>query len=399
MTEPEYTTTMRAELEAMDAALGAGTVTAEDPAERELQELALALEAESAAPTPAFEGELRERVEKGFPRERRLPHLALPSLPSVRRPPLPALGGLAAALVALAVAVSLSGGDERDGAASLRDGELKSDSAAPRKAVGSAGGGATSATPSEGLAAPSVAPAPPPGRGGFAPGERERRIERAASITLAAPEDRLDGVADGINRLTERYDGFVLRSSLSSGDEGTTGGDFELRIPAERLQGALADLSKLADVRSRTQNGDDVTPQFVSAEERLQAARAERRSLLRRLERAPKDSAAEAIRRRLDLNAGEIRGLRSTVRELRTRTNYASVTVTLKPADGEDGASLHEDGDGLRGAADDALESLSDSVELAIRILGVLLPLGLLTGGLAFGARSVRRRRREATLG
>ena len=75
------------------------------------------------------------------------------------------------------------------------------------------------------------------------------------------------------------------------------------------------------------------------------------------------------------------------------------MTVTLRPTGDDDGASLPEDGDGLGGAVDDALESLSDSVELTIRILGVLLPLGLLTAGLALGARAVRRRRREAALG
>ena len=88
----------------------------------------------------------------------------------------------------------------------------RADSAAPSKQLDRAGGGATSAAPSEALPAPGVAPIPPPGRSGFAPGQRERRIERSASLTLAAPEDRLDRVADGINRLTERYDG--LRAAL-----------------------------------------------------------------------------------------------------------------------------------------------------------------------------------------
>ena len=42
----------------MDAALAEGRVTAADPAERELQELALALQADSAEPRPAFAEEL-----------------------------------------------------------------------------------------------------------------------------------------------------------------------------------------------------------------------------------------------------------------------------------------------------------------------------------------------------
>ena len=101
-------------------------------------------------------------------------------------------------------------------------------------------------------------------------------------------------------------------------------------------------------MRSRSQNGQDVTQEFVSAEDRLQAARAERRSLLRRLENADSDAEAESIRRRLDLNAGEIRGLRAQVRELRTRTDYAAVSVSLD-REGEDGGGA-TGGDGARAA-------------------------------------------------
>ena len=144
-------------------------------------------------------------------------------------------------------------------------------------------------------------------------------------------------MADGIATVTDRYDGFVLRSSLSTGEDGDGTGDFQLRIPEKDLQPALRDLAKLGDVRSRSQSGQDVTREFVSAQDRLQAARAERRSLLRRLEAAKTDTEAEAIRRRLDLNAGEVRGLRAQVRELRTRTDYATVSVTLR-----------QDGDGER---------------------------------------------------
>ena len=102
----------------------------------------------------------------------------------------------------------------------------------------------------------------------------------------------------------------MLSSSVSTGGD-SAGGDFELRIPSSRLRPALRDLAALADVRTQTQTGRDVTREHVTAKDRLQAARAERRSLLRRLELATTDEEAEAIRRRLDLVAGEINGLRS----------------------------------------------------------------------------------------
>src|SRR5919108_521871 len=85
----------------------------------------------------------------------------------------------------------------------------------------------------------------------------------------------------------------------------------------------------------------------VAAKDRLRAARAERRSLLRRLEVAATDEEAEAIRRRLDLVAGEINGLRAQLRDLRLRTDYSVVTVTLAAREGDSGAG----GGGSRGGA------------------------------------------------
>ena len=58
----------------------------------------------------------------------------------------------------------------------------------------------------------------------------------------------------------------------------------------------------------------------MTARDRLRAARAERKSLFRRLEAATTDAEAEAIRRRLDIVAGQINGLRGQLHGLRLRT-------------------------------------------------------------------------------
>ena len=208
--------------------------------------------------------------------------------------------------------------------------------------------------------------------------------------------DEMQRVADQITSVTNRHGGFVLNSSLSTGDEGA-GGDFELRIPSDRLRPALRDLSSLATVRSQSQSGRDVTREHVTARDRLQAARAERRSLLRRLENADTDEQAEAIRTRLDLVSAEINGLRAQLRDLRLRTNYAVVTVTLLAAD--DSA---DEGAGGAGSFDDALGDagglLVGSAGILVRVLAVALPLALIAGlGWLIGA-ALRRRRRESAL-
>ena len=149
-------------------------------------------------------------------------------------------------------------------------------------------------------------------------------------------------------------------------------------------------------MRARRQAGRDVTPAYVSSRDRLTAAKAERRSLLRRLAAAGSDDEAEAIRRRLDAVSLRIERLRRELGALRERTDYAAVAVTLE-AGGDDyggGAS----GGGTRDAFEDSLGLLVGSLNLLLRALGVLIPLGIVAGLGWLAGGVLRRRRREAAL-
>ena len=395
---------MSEQLVAIDEALETGAADHHDPLTRELQELALALRADAPQPDPNFQRRLGDRVESGF----RVP------ASSGRRPlwrwmttPAFATGLVVLPLVLIAVVaggsgpsdedsggggggsvVAESGGGDGGGAGGERAAEPARE--APNGALARAG--AQSATDHAAGASASALVLPPDG--GFAPGQRNRKIERSIGLELEMPVDQMSRVAEQVTTVTNRHGGFVLSSSVSTGED-SAGGDFELRIPSARLRPALRDLAALADVRTQTQTGRDVTREHVTAKDRLQAARAERRSLLRRLELATTDEEAEAIRRRLDLVAGEISGLRSQLRSLRLRTDYAVVTVSLLPKDGDQGG-------GAGGSFDDALDDagglLVGVAGLIVRALAVALPLGLiaLVGWLT--GRAVRRRQRESAL-
>jgi hypothetical protein len=374
-------------LAAVDEALASGRVEAEDEAARELQDLALAIEAESELPREEFARELGERVAAGFPRPRRF--RAAPRLPRLRLPRarVLALAGSALTLVVvIGVAVSLNG--ERQTSDSLTAAD------APETAPGPARVQERRFSEQSAQGPPVPAAGTAPGR--VAPGEQQRRIERSASLTLAAPDDELDGVADSVVRVTDRYRGFVLSSSVASGDESDRGGSFELRIPADSLRAALRDLSRLGHVRSRREAGRDITDVYVSSRDRLTAAKAERRSLLRRLAGADSDGETEALRRRLDAVALRIERLRRELGAVRERTDYVAVSVDLRVGDG--GGDSDDGGGGAGEAFDDSLGLLEGTLGILIRALGVLIPLALV-GGLGWlGGALLRRRRREAAL-
>lgn len=355
----------------VDTALASGAASALDPEERRVQELVLAIRDDAPKPEAGFALRMDARVAAGFPSRRRLPSFAVP------RPRLAIAGGLAAVVVALAVAVSVGEHPDRAGPAG--------------SASGSAAVGAASAkhgTAQSTIAVPQPAPVGP---GGFVGGSN-RRVERSAELALAPDRDKLNDVGDQVIAVTDRYHGIVMQSSVTSSADQSSSGSFDLRIPVRNLQSALRDLSALADVASRTQTIDDVTSSFVNVRTRLQELNAERRGLLRRLERAPTDQAAAATRARLRIVNTEIQAQANQLTDLRRRTSYAAVNVTLDPKPESAG------GGGLSGGARDLRDSLVDAANIALRVLGVALPLALLGALLwAFGG-WLTRRQREAAL-
>jgi hypothetical protein len=278
---------------------------------------------------------------------------------------MPALAGAAALLLVAVVAVNVVGGGGGGGGPSESVTSLKS--APPTSAGG-------------------MAQVAPPGSLATAGG---RRVERSAQITLSAPRDKLQGAADGIGTVAERHRGFVLSSQVNTGNQSSPGGSFVLRVPSRELQATLADLSKLAHLRARSESGQDVTLPFKQVQDRLGSALIERRALQIKLRHA-KGAKADAIRARIVQLSAEVDALTGRMHDLRSRTVYSTVEVTLEQEQGAAG--------GVGSAWHDSLRTLQELLAFTVRVMGVLLPLALIGGAALLGTRVLRRRRREAAL-
>src|SRR4051794_16767118 len=386
----------------IDTALASGSASALDPEERNLQELVLAVRDDAPLPDPGFELRMNARVAAGFPRRGGERKGRIRTLLTTR-PQMAAIGAAASLLIALIVALSAIGGGSttHNGASapstsagsgsSAATEQSAPSSASPGAAAQSAPNSDSAGAPAQKAIAPSAGVAVPPSAPGGFVGGRSRKGEQAAALVLAAPKDKLSEVGDQVIAVTDRYRGIVMRSSVTSAGE-ESNGSFDLRVPLRNLRPALRDLSALADVQSRTENADDVTASFVSARTRLEELTAERRGLLRRLEKADTDQAAAAIRARIRIVNAQIQAQNQVLTEMRRRTSYATVSVTLEAKQGSSG------GGGISSGANDLRDSLVDAANLALRVLGVALPIGLVVGLLWLGGGWFSRRRREAVL-
>jgi len=366
-------------------------MTAPDTLPPELAELGELLREDPPRPDPAWARRLDTRAAAGFPRPpRRSPWTVL-------KPHRRALiGAVSFACVALLVVglstVNLPSDDS--GSSGSGGGSIATSGSE------GAGGGESADSAASSRAAQSklkAAARPGSGAGGFqSDGRSTRYQERSAALTLAARPREIERVAAGILRVTDTVGGFVANSSVASGSG--SGGSFELRIPNARLNKALAELSRLASVRERTQSSTDITAETLSARGRLREARREREGLLRALANATTLNETEAVKARLRSVNARIASARASVKRVANRAAYANVSVELV-ADRGGAAGPVDDGRWTPGdALRDAVRVLEVAAGIAVIVLALLLPLALLAGLGALASRMLGHRRRERAL-
>ena len=406
------------ELEAIDRTLAGQSVDPDLAGWAELAEM-LSEERPELDPDSDWASELDERVEQRFPRRpgegpRGVAALwawidnAMPQRLS------PAVAGFAVlAVVAVVATVTLSTGDDESGdSGSVRslDGGLSSldresveqmptttDDSAP--AVPEAGGAAAptdipdvdNADLGEALNEAGGAQDP------IAPGTDNRRVDRDVTMTLATPPDDVNATSDEAIAITRELDGIVATSNVSTGGNDALA-VLELVIPSRNLDTAVDRLTDLGDVRSLVEASEDITRPFVTAQDELEDARAEREQLIEALGNAATDEEAEAIRLQIADVRKEISQLEAAFDKISRRAQLSDVSLTIK-GDKDASAKGDEDGDtSLGDYVDDAEEVLKDIAGILLSSAAIMVPLGLIAALIWLATTRARRRRRERTL-
>lgn len=353
----------------------------------------------SAEPLPpGLALRLEAAVAEGFPKPARASRAGW----LARVPLAPAAGVLAAAVLALVVTISAIDSDTRD----LGTTSSQSESV-PAATEGITGGGSVAEDVDTGtaeLSAPSAVPAAPSVAQDYGTAAREapakilRRVQRAADLTITTPVAKLQDTSDEVTRTADRLGGYVQSSDVSArGESGQA--TFDLRIPAARLDEALATLSRLGHVRARNQQSQDITARFTSARSRLHDARAERQALLRALAEATTSAEIDSINARLEIARGRIAAAKGDLFGARQAAALSRVSVTVVGVDGDEGGAAGGQGDWTPGRAlEDAVEVLSVATGVAIVALAAAIPAALLALLALLAWRVYRRRSRELAL-
>ena len=319
-----------------------------------------------------------------------------------RRILLPAVAGFAGLLLVATVVVGAansgrSGGGGTQSRSAITDPGPAGDSVKDLPADGSSPEAAALATPdsaasdsaaSSGIARPEDLAT---GLGG-----RQRDVAREATITLGTDPDGVQDVANEVISVTDDHNGIVMDSEVTDGQQGTAGASFSLMIPSGQIESAVAELSAIADLRSRSQELTDITAPTNSAEEQVADSEAKIRSLLGELEDTYNEDERTEIEQKIRWERQQKRWAETRLNRLERRADYTPVKLQIETGD----ESLSDDGSsswGLSDGIDEAARLLGIAAGVTVLVLSVAIPTGIVVLiALGLNHAWVRRSRRRA---
>jgi len=153
-------------------------------------------------------------------------------------------------------------------------------------------------------------------------------IIRTAGIAIIAKD--FGQVRTRVEQIVAKHRGYI--GSLQA--SGATGGgrtlQASLRIPSDQLDGALAEIKTLGRVQSESQNGQEVTAQFVDLQARLSNSRNTEQRLIDLLrERTGKLSDVLAVENELARVRGEIEQMEAERKSLLNQVSFSTLNATI----------------------------------------------------------------------
>jgi hypothetical protein len=207
-----------------------------------------------------------------------------------------------------------------------------------------------------------------------------RDIERSASIVLGTKPGEVAGAAAKVYSAVHAANGVVLNSSVESGKAGPTGASFSLLIPSRKLDDALAEFSKIAEVRSRHDATNDITAPTVGVTEELRDSNASIEGLLKELGNVETEAERESVEARLREERRRHAAIRASLEHLHKRASMSEVSLRIVTNHGAGVVPPSKDDSGwsVGDALHDAGHILTVAAGVLLIALAILAPIALI---------------------
>ena len=154
-------------------------------------------------------------------------------------------------------------------------------------------------------------------------------IARVAGIALSTKEFDKSRVA--LEEILKRHNGYMGELKVSAPADAGRTLTATLRVPAQQLDAAMAELKKLGRVENESQGGEEVTQQYVDLQARLANGKHTEQRLTEILRtRTGKLQDVLKVELEIDRVRGEIEQMQAEQKELTKRVAFATLNTTIQ---------------------------------------------------------------------
>jgi Domain of unknown function (DUF4349) len=229
-----------------------------------------------------------------------------------------------------------------------------------------------------------------------APALADRAQKVSATLTVEVPDsDAVSRAAQDALNLTRSLGGFVVTSSVATGDEGSA--SITIRVPVDRVQDAIAGLSGLGRIVSQQVTVEDRQESIDAFQRRSRSLRSQIALVSARLESDSLDAETRAkLETRLKNLKADLRGARVSLDVLRSEARMSTIQLTVVTPGAFGGAVAPPSR--IDRAIDEAVNVLAWEGVIALALLIVLAPFALVAFAAWLGRRLYRRHEEERLL-
>ena len=154
-------------------------------------------------------------------------------------------------------------------------------------------------------------------------------IARTAGLTLTTKE--FDKTRAAVEEILKRHNGYMGGLKVSAPADAGRTLTATLRVPAQQLDAAMAELKKLGRVEDESQGGEEVTQQYVDLQARLaNGIHTEQRLTEILRTRTGKLQDVLKVELEIDRVRGEIEQMQAEKKELTKRVAFATLNASVK---------------------------------------------------------------------
>lgn len=160
------------------------------------------------------------------------------------------------------------------------------------------------------------------------PDSQKRMIIKTGSMNLEA--DKYDESETRINEVVKANGGYISLSRSSINAQGIKSGTITVKVPADKFDFAVNEVSKIGKVTNQNINTNDVTEEYVDLESRLNTQKELEKRLLSLLnDKAVKLSDVIEVEEKLASVRQKIEGIEGKLKLLKSQSDMSTLTINI----------------------------------------------------------------------